>query len=366
MSTMATLRQQAFKKYLELDQPDDQVFCTYVFVDGKLENLRSKMRVLSYEPQTPEDCPASTFCGVGTSQWPDVDVNSELFLAPVALFRDPFHGGRNKLVLCEVLNSDHQPNETNTRRPCRNAMEAAKDEDPWFGIEQEYVILERNGVPIGWPEDERALKACRDYFYAVGPDKIAGRQIADAHIKACAYAGVKLYGSNPEAFLSQWEYQIGPLPGVEAGDHLWMSRYILQRVAEDFDVTISFEPVPFKIGGLPGGSGHINFSTKTSRGEGGLEWIKKALHKLELRHEQHLAAYNPRGDLSNDERLRRGLRATPKREFLAGFCSKRVCVRVPRQTELDGRGYFEDRRPGANVEPYRAMQALVETLCLHG
>lgn len=361
---MATPRPDVFKKYLELEQPGDQVFCTYVFVDATLENVRSKMRVLSYEPLSPEECPMSTFCGKGTGQWPDADVNSELYLAPVALFRDPFLKGRNKLVLCEVLNSEDQPNETNTRRPCKMAMEAAKDEEPWFGIEQEYVLLERNGLPIGWPSQRHALKGTQEYFCAVGAENTAGRQVADAHVKACSYAGVKLYGSNGEAVISQWEYQIGPLPGVEAGDHLWISRYILQRVAEDFDVVVSFEPRPFKSSEVPGGAGHINFSTKASRGEGGLDWINKAITKLELNHELHLAAYDPRKEKSNEERLKGNLLATPQREFSAGVASKTVCVRVPRQTQVAGRGFLEDRRPGANVEPYRAMQALVQTLCL--
>lgn len=361
---MATPRPDIYQKYLELEQPDDQVFCTYVFVDASLENVRSKMRVLSYEPKSPEDCPRSTFCGLGTDQWPDAGTDSELYLVPVALFRDPFLKGRNKLVLCEVLNPDGQPNETNTRHPCKMVMEAAKDKEPWFGIEQEYVLLEGNGAQIGWPCQRHALKRPQSYFYGVGTENIAARQVADAHIKACSYAGVKLYGSNAEAVIAQWEYQIGPLPGVEAGDHLWMSRYILHRVAEDFGVVVSFEPRPFKVADLPGSAAHINFSTKQSRSEGGFDWINKALAKLEVKHELHLAAYDPRKEKSNDERLNANLLGTPNREYSAGVASKTVCVRVPRETEKSGRGFFEDRRPGANMEPYRAMQALVETLCL--
>ncbi|XP_070391237.1 glutamine synthetase-like isoform X1 [Dermacentor albipictus] len=360
---MTAPRPDIFKKYLDLEQPEDQVFCTYVFVDATLENVRSKMRVLRYEPKSPEECPRSTFCGAGTDQWPDAGVDSELYLLPVALFKDPFLKGRNKLVLCEVLNADEQPHETNTRHPCKKAMEAVKEEEPWFGIEQEYAILEQNGVPIGWPKQSHSLKCCQSYFYAVGSENTAGRQVADAHIKACSYAGVKLYGSNVEAVISQWEYQIGPLPGVETGDHLWISRYILQRVAEDFGVVVSFEPRPFKSLKMPGCAGHINFSTKSSRSEGGLDWINKAIAKLELKHELHLKAYDPRKD-ANKERLRGNLMATPSREFSAAVSAKTVCVRIPRLTKVAGRGFFEDRRPGANVEPYRAMQRLVETLCL--
>ncbi|XP_077518708.1 glutamine synthetase, mitochondrial-like isoform X4 [Amblyomma americanum] len=360
---MAAPRPDILKKYLDLEQPSDQVFCTYVFVDGSLETLRSKMLVLGYEPSSPAECPKATFCGLGTDQWPDAGDESELSLVPVAIFRDPFLKGRNKLALCELLNADHKPNETNTRHPCKEAMEAAKHQEPWFGIEQEYVLLGRDGVPIGWSGKDHVLKRCQTYFYAVGAENIAGRQVADAHAKACAYAGVKFHGTNAEATISQWEYQIGPLPGVEAGDHLWISRYILQRVAEDFDVVVSFEPCPFRNNQVPGSAGHINFSTKASRGEGGLEWIMEALEKLKLKNDQHLAAYDPRKSEPNQQRLKVEALATPTREFVSGF-NKMVCVRVPRRTVENGRGFFEDRRPGANVEPYRAMQALVETLCL--
>lgn len=43
---------------------------------------------------------------------------------------------------------------------------------------------------------------------------------------------------------AQWEYQVGPSEGIDMGDELWMSRYILHRVAEDFGVVVSLDPKP--------------------------------------------------------------------------------------------------------------------------
>lgn len=362
---MAAPRPDISRKYLDLDQPDNQVFCTYVFVDGTLENVRSKVRVLNYEPKFPEECPEITIYRIASQKSADVNVDAEAILAPVALFKDPFLKGRNKLVLCEVLSPDRQPEQTNTRASCKKTMAAAADQEPWFGVEQEYVLLERDGVPLGWPRHGHCLKPAKVYFHAVGTENTAGRQVVLAHLKACAFAGIKLYGADSEADISQWEYQVGPLPGVEAGDHLWMSRYILHRVAEDFDVVVSLKPRTFMATHLPGNSGHINFSTKASRKEGGINWIKKALPRLEATHDKHLAAYDPSEDRSNDMRLNGALGGTPRREFVAVLCSRRrASVRVPQRTVTDGRGYLEDRRPGANVEPYRAMEALVQTLCL--
>lgn len=362
---MATYRPDILSKYLELEQPDDVVFCTYVFVDGSLENVRAKTRTLDFEPKHPEDCPRWTFCGLGTYQWGDASAKSEMYMEPVALFRDPFLKGRNKLVLCQVFQHDGTPHETNTRHPCAEVMAKAADQAPWFGIEQEYVIRGRDGLPIGWPKDGNVIKPLGPFFYGVGAENTVGRQISDAHLKACAYAGVKIGGTNSEVVLSQWEYQVGPLEGTAAGDHVWISRYILQRVAEEFDVVVTIDPKPFESDKLCGSGGHINFSTKDMRKQGGLEHIKAALKKLEANAAEHLQAYDPRkGGAANRRRLEAGMLATPTENFVTDTCSREVSVRIPRLVCDAGRGYLEDRRPGANVEPYSATAAIVKTVCL--
>ncbi|XP_070389768.1 glutamine synthetase 2 cytoplasmic-like isoform X2 [Dermacentor albipictus] len=362
---MATDRATVLQRYLDLEQPDDAVFCTYVFVDGTLEKTRSKTKTLEFEPKRAEDCPEWTFCAMLSYQWPDTGPESEAYLSPVALFRDPFLKGRNKLVLCEVLQHDHTPIKSNTRRSCLDAMQKANDQEPWFGIEQEYVITEKDGHPLGWPRDAtHTIKPLGPYCYGVGADAVAGRYVSDAHYKACTYAGVKMAGTNSEGLLSQWEYQVGPLEGIRAADHVWMSRYILDRVAEDFGVLATLDPMPYPPGKWLGSAAHTNFSTKAMRSDGGMCAIRDAIEKLKRNADADLAKYNTARAKRNKLRMESQMLTTPRPQFTAEDCSKEASVRIPRHVVDAGKGYFEDRRPGSNADPYTVCETLVRTICL--
>lgn len=362
---MAEGRESVLRRYLDLGQPDDAVFCTYVFVDGSLEKVRAKTKTLDFEPKRAEDCPEWTFCALGSGQWPDAGPKSEAYLVPVALFRDPFFGGRNKIVLCEVLQYDRTPMKTNTRRSCSQAMQKAADQEPWFGIEQEYVLTENDGHPLQWPRHaSQTIKPLGPYFYGVGAGVTAGRYVSDAHYKACTYAGVKMAGTNCEGILSQWEYQVGPLPGVEAADHLWVSRYILERVAEDFGLLVNLDPMPFPQGNWLGSAMHANFSTKATRGDGGIRAIRAAIGKLESNADALLSKYDTSILKPNKRRIESGMLCSPSSQFSSDACSKVVSVRIPLSVVQAGKGYFEERRPGGNADPYTVCEALVRTVCL--
>jgi len=262
------------------------------------------------------------------------------------------------LVLCEACFPDARlsPIPTNTRRRCLELMDQAKDAEPWFGIEQEFTLMYKDGTtPFGWPKNGYP-RPQGPFYCSVGTENAFGRRVIEAHYRACLYAGLTISGINGEVLPGQWEYQIGPCLGIDSGDMMWVSRYLLTRVCEDFGVCVSFEPKP-----IPGdwnGSGcHTNYSTKQMREEGGYAEILKAIEALSKKQKEHIAVYGS----NNDKRLTGKHETARIDRFSFGVADRGASVRIPRQAKLEGKGYFEDRRPAANMDPYQVTGMIVQT-----
>merc|ERR1719481_2478843 len=218
---------------------------------------------MNYIPKSPSELPVWNFDGSSTGQ--AEGSNSDVFLHPIALYRDPFRLGQNKIVLCDTYKYNKSPADTNYRKSCLNAMNDAANQHPWFGMEQEYTLLDTDGHPFGWPRAGFPGPQ-GPYYCGVGATKVFGRDIVEAHYRACLYAGINIAGTNAEVMPAQWEFQVGPCEGIEMGDQLWMARYLLNRVAEDFGVVVSFDPKPIK-GDWNGAGCHVNYSTLPMRSE---------------------------------------------------------------------------------------------------
>jgi len=61
-------------------------------------------------------------------------------------------------VLTECWNHDGTPNKYNYRHECAKLMQAHAETEPWFGLEQEYTLLDLNDRPFGWPQNVRACR----------------------------------------------------------------------------------------------------------------------------------------------------------------------------------------------------------------
>jgi len=359
---MSELSHEVYARYMELDQ-GTKVLAEYVWIGGSGSDLRCKTRTLTSKPATVADYPTWNFDGSSTGQAPGKD--SEVYLKPAAVFPDPFRRGNNVIVLCECVLPDGKetPIPTNTRRAAVKAFEGSEEQVPWFGIEQEYTLFEADMVtPYGWPKNGYP-RPQGPFYCSAGTENAFGRRIVEAHYKACLFAGVNISGINAEVMPGQWEYQVGPCTGIESGDHLWMSRYLLQRVCEDFGVVVSFDPKPIP-GDWNGAGCHTNFSTKLMReggdGKTGYEHIIAAVEKLGRKHLEHIAAYGT----GNDRRLTGAHETAPIDKFSYGVAHRGASVRIPRQAKLEGKGYFEDRRPASNMDPYVVTGKVYSTCCL--
>ena len=273
--------------------------------------------------------------------------DSEVILQPVCMVRDPFRGGDNILVLCECMLPDGSPHPTNTRHAAAKTFAKDLAAAPWYGMEQEYTMYPvDSSSPLGWPVGGYP-RPQGPYYCGVGADKAYGRDVADAHYKACLYAGLKISGINAEVMPGQWEFQIGPAEGIEAGDHMVLARYLLDRVCEDFGVVVSLDPKP-KTGDWNGSGCHFNYSTRAMREDGGMDVILSAIEKLSRKHEEHIAVYGS----GNERRLTGHHETSSMSKFSFGVANRGASVRIPREAEAHGKGYFEDRRPASNVDPY--------------
>ncbi|HVF75309.1 MAG TPA: glutamine synthetase [Acidimicrobiales bacterium] len=323
----------------------------YIWIDGTepTARLRSKTKVLADGAEPP----IWGFDGSSTNQAPGR--NSDCVLQPVATFADPIRGGDAILVMCEVLLPDMTPHATNTRAKLRPVAEQFGDQEPLFGIEQEYTFF-KAGRPLGFPEGGGFPAPQGFYYCGVGADEVFGREVVEAHLENCLAAGISLSGINAEVMPGQWEFQVGPLSPLEVSDQLWMSRWLLYRTAEEFGITATVDPKPVK-GDWNGAGAHTNFSTKAMRET--YDAIITACEALGKRADEHVANYG-----ADIEHRLTGLHETaPWTEFSYGVSDRGASVRIPWQVEVDKKGYIEDRRPNANCDPYVVTRLITETCC---
>jgi glutamine synthetase len=310
----------------------------YIWLDGSTPSarLRSKTKIIA-DGELP---PIWGFDGSSTQQ--ASGDNSDVVLNPVLTVHDPIRGGNSVIVMTETLLTDMSPHPTNTRSSCAAMSEKYGSFETWFGIEQEYTFFQGN-APLGWPANGYPAPQ-GDYYCGVGADVIFGRDIVEEHMDACISAGLHIAGINAEVMPGQWEFQIGAIATPLVGDELWIARWLLSRIAEDFDVTVSLDakPVP---GDWNGSGAHTNFSTKQMRES--YDACVAAAEALGTNAAEHVANYGA----GIEQRLTGKHETASYKDYSYGVSNRGASVRIPWQVARDKKGYIEDRRPNANVDP---------------
>ena len=338
----------------------------YIWTDGySSKNIRSKVKYILWDRtkiKTPDDfinsVPEWSYDGSSTNQAQTGE--SDCILKPVKLvpnLTEPTSRTPSFIVLCEVMNPDGTPHESNTRAKLLDRVEETELTDMWFSVEQEFVMTDPvSSKPLGWEDYENDTPPPQGKYYCgVGADVSVGRELMDAHALACNQSGISVSGVNAEVMLSQWEYQTEPKPAVQAADNLIISRFLLQRLAEKSNIAISYDPKPIE-GDWNGSGAHINFSTNHMRENADMDYMNLICSSMSKYHDKSIEVYGE----NNDKRLTGEHETSSSDKFTWGSLDRTASIRIPIYTvKNDGKGYLEDRRPGANVDPYLAFSYLL-------
>ena len=331
----------------------------YLWLGGN-DEFRTKVRILNIESAGFHNIPNINdiskwnYDGSSTKQASGFD--SEIILKPCAVFKSPFTTKDipRYIVLCETFDKNDNPLENNHRQWAKEVFDKYVDQYPWYGLEQEYFIYDpKTNKPLGFDKDANQGQ----YYCSVGTLNTFGRNVAETHMMYCLRAGINLSGINAEVAPGQWEFQVGPCEGIDAGDQLLVARYLLELVAEERGLVLVWHPKPLQ-GDINGSGCHTNFSTLKMRELNGLIVIEKALEKLALKHQEHLEVYGK----DNNLRLTGEHETSNMEKFTVGRANRGASVRIGNDTINSKRGYFEDRRPASNCNPYLVTAKILETI----
>ena len=347
----------------------------YIWLDAN-KKFRSKTKVI-YDFMSKEytqdkndiyNYPKWDYDGSSTGQADGT--SSEVILVPVFVCDNPLLQDiikninstfvlTKKLVLCETYHTNGKPTPENTRHDASTIFDLCLEKRPWFGLEQEYFILDGD-TNIGIEGYKKIFHEMSTHYCGVG-SQITYRELVEEHLAACINAGLNISGINAEVSNNQWEFQIGPSEGIRAADELLIGRYLLERIAEKYQKMICYDPKPFAH--INGSGCHTNFSTKSMRDNNtknvlgsGINEIHRVIQNMEKHHSEDIQHYGK----DNDKRLSGIHETSSYHTFSWGVANRGASVRINNTTNINGFGYFEDRRPAANMDPYLVTSILMQ------
>jgi glutamine synthetase len=325
----------------------------YIWLDGytPVPNLRGKTQIKEFDAfPTLEQLPLWGFDGSSTMQ--AEGGSSDCMLKPVRHFPDSTRKN-GVLVMCEVMMPDGvTPHASNKRATILD------DDGAWFGFEQEYFFY-KDGRPLGFPATGYPAPQ-GPYYCGVGYKEVGSiaRKIVEEHLDLCLDAGINHEGINAEVAKGQWEFQIFGKGSKKAADELWVARYLLDRLTEDYGYYIEYHPKPIK-GDWNGSGMHANFSTEHMRTIGGKGYFEALMAAFKENLDDHIAVYGP----DNHMRLTGKHETAAIDQFSYGVADRGASIRVPHSfVNNEYKGYLEDRRPNSQGDPYQIASQILKTI----
>jgi glutamine synthetase len=325
----------------------------YIWLDGSkpTQGLRSKTKVQKEFNGDLEELELWSFDGSSTQQAPGG--SSDCILKPVKVIRDP--GRKNAfLAMCEVFDSSGAPHQSNARATIDD-----DDNDFWFGFEQEYFLWNpQNNRPLGFPTGGYPNPQGQ-YYCAVGAENSFGRNIVEEHLDACLEAGLNIEGINAEVAAGQWEFQMFAKGAKEAGDQIWLGRYLLSRISEKYGVAVNWHCKPLGELDWNGSGMHANFSNSLLREAGSKEVYDTICEAFRPLTKEHIDVYGA----DNHLRLTGKHETAAIYDFSYGVSDRGASIRIPLATVEKGwKGYLEDRRPNSSADPYKVAARIIKTV----
>ena len=334
-------------------------YLEYIWLDSN-NHFRSKTKIIFNNLVVDlKDVPEWNYDGSSTGQ---ADTNdSEIMLVPIFLCPDPFRGKNHRLVYCACYKDSHALLNNNYSK-ATDVFDSASVNyyKPWFGMEQEFFIMDNETeFPINFNKSNKQGK----YYCNIDEAPITERNIMEEFIEKSEFSRIKVCGINAEVAQGQWEYQIGPCLGIEIGHHMMISRYILCRIANKYNCHIDFSPKP--LGNEWNGSGcHTNYSTIFTRNgdqeKSGLMVIYEYIEALKDVHKEMMEEYGK----DNHLRMTGNCETANYDTFNYSVGGRTTSIRIGNETNSNKKGYFEDRRPSSNCDPYLVAYLLFYHTCI--
>ena len=336
----------------------------YIWLDSE-NNIRSKTKILNIDIELKNNDKKPSELEIiqslmNVSLYPNWNCNgkhlgdevSEIIIHPVFVSLDPFKKAPNVLILCDTYNLDGNPTKYNNRYSVNKLFNKHENLKCLFGFEQEFHIMKLGDnftlLPNKTMIKGEPVKATK-YYCSNGSMNAFGRNLVNRAVTLALEAGLSCGGYNSACGPAQWEIQIGPVQyGVCAADHLILLRFILSRLSENLDIHISLLPKPSEdIDSIS--YCHTNFSTESMRDSNGYTHIQNSIEKLKQTHSRDLEIYGKTDiEIHNN--------------FTTDVTNRNVSVRIPTESKKNNKGYFEDRRPLSNCDPYLVCEALLNSV----